>query len=148
VVLVKYWLKIPFLALITYFSCAFICDAQIAQFRGPNRDGVFPESGLLKQWPEEGPALLWAIEKLDRGFASAAVTDDHIYIAGRDKDEEFLTVFDLKGQQLWRLKYGQGVTGGYPDTRCTPAVDGDMVYLISGRGEVVCISSKEKKIVW
>ena len=122
----------------------------IAQFRGPNRNGVFPESGLMKSWPESGPELLWSREKLDRGYASVSVTDDAIYLAGRAGQEEFLTVLDHKGEILWRIKYGRSGQRTHRDTRCTPTVDiaADMIYLVSGRGEVVCINGRTRKIQW
>lgn len=120
----------------------------VAQFRGPDRNGVFPETGLLKSWPEAGPELLWSLEDLDRGFASVAVTNNAIYMAGLEGREEFLTVLDLKGQILWRIRYGFGVRQTHRDTRCTPTVMGDRIYLMSGRGEVVCVSNRERKILW
>ena len=120
----------------------------IAQFRGPDRNGVFPETGLLKSWPEGGPALLWAREDLDRGFASVAMTDEAIYVAGMDSRVEYLTVLDLKGETQWRIEYGRAVQRTYPETRCTPTVEGDRIYVISGRGEVVCMNGRERKIQW
>lgn len=119
-----------------------------AQFRGPDRNGVFPESGLLKSWPESGPELLWIKENLDRGFASVSVTDEAIYLAGLEGKEEFLTVFDMKGNLLWRLKYGGGSRRTHRDTRCTPTVEGNRIYLVSGQGEIVCIDGSQKKIQW
>ena len=121
---------------------------EIAQFRGPNRNGEFKESGLLQSWPESGPELLWAREDLDRGFSSVSVTDEAVYMAGREGDNEYLTVLDLKGNILWRLRYGKGVRQTYPDTRCTPTVEGDRIYVISGSGEVVCIDGSKRKIEW
>ncbi len=119
-----------------------------AQFRGPNRNGEFEETGLLKSWPESGPELLWVKEDLDRGFASVSVTDEAVYLAGREGKDEYLTMLDLKGNLLWRLRYGQGVRQTYPDTRCTPTVEGDKIYVISGTGEVVCIDATQQKIDW
>ncbi|MGB2908848.1 MAG: PQQ-binding-like beta-propeller repeat protein [Candidatus Aminicenantaceae bacterium] len=120
----------------------------IAQFRGPDRNGVFPETELLKSWPDAGPKLLWAREDLDRGFASVAVTDEAIYLAGMDSRVEYLSVLDLNGETLWRIRYGQAVQRTYPDTRCTPTIEGDRIYVIGGRGEVVCINGRERKIQW
>jgi outer membrane protein assembly factor BamB len=129
-----------------------LCEPNLAQtpaqFRGPERNGVFPETGLLKSWPEGGPEMLWSREDLDRGFASVSVTDNAIYIAGLEGKAEFLTVLDLSGKTLWRLQYGLGVTQTHRDTRCTPTVIGDRIYVISGRGEVVCISDSQRKILW
>ena len=119
-----------------------------AQFRGPNRNGVFPETGLLKSWPETGPELLWSREDLDRGYASVSVTDEAIYLAGLEGKDEYLTVLDFEGNTLWRLRYGGGSQRTNRDTRCTPTVEGDRIYLVSGRGEVVCIDGSQRKIEW
>ncbi len=128
--------------------CQPVLAQSIAQFRGPERNGVFPETGLLKSWPDQGPGLLWSREDLDRGFASVAVTDEAVYLAGLEGAEEFLTVLDLKGNLLWRIRYGRGCQRTNRDTRCTPTVEGDRIYLISGRGEVVCVAGGERKIEW
>jgi outer membrane protein assembly factor BamB len=109
---------------------------------------VFPESGLLKVWPQAGPKLLWSRQGLDVGYASVSVTGSAIYLAGRHEAEEYLTVLDLDGTVKWRIRYGNGVKGSFPDTRCTPTIEGDDVYLISGGGEVVRISAKQRKVVW
>ena len=119
-----------------------------AQFRGPDRNGVFPETGLLKSWPESGPELIWAREDLDRGFASVAITDEAIYLAGLEGSSEFLTILDFEGNTVWRIQYGRGSRQTHRDTRCTPTVEGERVYLVSGQGEVVCINSRQKKIQW
>lgn len=119
-----------------------------AQFRGPDRNGVFPETGLLKSWPDSGPELMWAREDLDRGFSSVAVTDEAIYLAGLEGTSEFLTILDFEGNTVWRIQYGRGSRQTYRDTRSTPTVEGDRVYLVSGQGEVVCINSRQKKIQW
>ena len=54
----------------------------LAQWRGPNRDGIYNETGLLKSWPESGPQLLWHFEGLGQGHSSAAVYNDKVYTAG------------------------------------------------------------------
>jgi len=120
----------------------------ISQWRGPDRNGVFPETGLLKSWPENGPELLWSNDSLDKGFSSVSVTDREIYVTGRADSAEYLTALDLDGNRLWRLQYGLGVRRTYTETRCTPTVEGARIYLISGRGEVVCVNGRQKKIQW
>ena len=135
--------------LLCLLTCAqFGMSQSIAQFRGPDRNGVFPETGLLKSWPESGLELLWSREDLDRGFASISVTNEAIYLAGLEGKDEFLTVLDLQGNTLWRLRYGGGSQRTQRDTRCTPTVEGDRIYLISGRGEVVCIDGSQRKVQW
>jgi len=125
-----------------------VAAQSISQWRGPDRNGVFPESNLLKSWPESGPELLWMNDNLDKGFSSVSVTDQAIYLTGREDSTEYLTVMDLHGNQLWRIRYGIGVKQSYPDTRCTPTVEEDRIYLISGSGEVVCVDGTARKIQW
>ena len=132
---------------ITYF-CFFILilpltlkSQQNAQWRGPNRNGVYQESGLLKSWPEAGPVMLWSHEDLGKGFSSASVTNKIIYVTGRKDSIEYLTALDLNGNRLWQIPYGLGVRKSYPGTRCTPTVEENKIYLISGRGEVVCVDA-------
>jgi outer membrane protein assembly factor BamB len=137
------------LIIVCLCSVSFIFSGQdISQFRGPNRNGVFPAKGLLNTWPESGPKLLWVKEDLDRGYASVSVTEKAIYVTGRKNADEFLTVLDLKGKQLWRIRYGHGVKRTYPDTRCTATIEKDLIYVISGAGEVVCIDGNNKRIKW
>ena len=119
-----------------------------AQWRGPHRNGVFPETGLLKSWPESGPELLWAAEGLDTGYSSPSVTNHAVYLTGREGRTEFLTALDLDGNRLWRIQFGSPARQTHPDSRSTPAVDGDRIYLISGSGEVVCIDGKEQRLLW
>ena len=71
----------------------------ISQWRGPDRNGVFPESGLLKSWPENGPELLWVNDDLGRGLSSVSATDKEIYVAGLEDSTEYLSVLDFGGNQ-------------------------------------------------
>jgi len=120
----------------------------IYQFRGPDRNGVFQETGLLKSWPEGGPELLWTADGLRHGYASVTVSNSAIYATGREGDTEYLSVLDLSGKHLWSKAYGTAAKQSFNDTRCTPAVEGNYIYLISGRGEVVCVNEKKKEIEW
>jgi len=133
---------IVFLIPITSFA------QNISQWRGRDRNGIYHEKDLLKSWSETGPELLWSKDDLDKGFSSVSVTNRAIYVTGRKDSVEYLTALDLQGKQLWRIPYGLGIRKSYPDTRCTPTVEGDKIYLISGRGEVVCVNERQKKIKW
>lgn len=133
-----------FIVSIPLFSSA----QSISQWRGPNRDGVFPETGLMKSWPEQGPELLWSKDGLGRTYSTVSVTEKEIFVTGRKDTMDVLTVLDLDGNQLWELPYGRATRRGYPSTRCTPTVDGDRVYLISGVGDVVCINRSQRQIEW
>ena len=77
------------------------------QWRGPNRDGNFPEKGLLKEWPADGPKLAWKAEKLGKGMASVSVADGVIYTTAGRSGGQYLVALDAKtGKLLWKAALG------------------------------------------
>jgi len=76
-----------------------------SQWRGPYRTGHYPNEKLLKQWPSEGPKLLWAFNKIGEGYSSPAVTDKNVYVAGMIDEQGYLFKFDLKGNLVWKLNF-------------------------------------------
>ncbi|MHC4474606.1 MAG: outer membrane protein assembly factor BamB family protein [Planctomycetota bacterium] len=120
------------------------------QFRGPNRDGKSPETGLLKQWPEGGPKLLWSVEGLGIGFSSAAVADGMVYTTGMVGDEKQGRLFrlDVDGNPKGTASYGPEWKGSHEGARTTPTIDGDRVYVFSGYGNLACFDAKTGKPKW
>ncbi|MHC4755794.1 MAG: outer membrane protein assembly factor BamB family protein [Planctomycetota bacterium] len=129
-----------------------VSAADWPQFRGQNRDGKSPETGLLKKWPEAGPKLLWSVEgQVGEGFASVTVVDGMVYTTGMtgDKDkQETLFAYDTNGNFKWKQSYGPAWTKSHPGTRTTPTVDGDRLYVMSGNGLIVCFDAKNGKEIW
>src|SRR5688500_7169287 len=68
------------------------------QFRGPRRDGVSDERGLLRSWPEGGPKQLWSVTGAGRGFSSPIVVDDRIYLTGDFGEELHVLAYDANGR--------------------------------------------------
>ena len=134
--------------LILFGISIFLYAQPDSQWRGPNRNGVYPETGLLREWPSEGPELLWTTEGIGAGFSSAAVTKRMIYTAGKKDTVEYITAIDHQGAIQWQLPYGLAGRQAYPETRCIPTVEGDRIYHISGRGEVTCIDAARRKKMW
>ncbi len=114
---------------------------------GSDRSGVYPEAGLLKVWPSAGPALLWETSDIGTGFSSVTVTDDAIYITGRRGENDALAAFTQEGKKKWEVKYGKASSSTYPDSRGTATVSNGKIFLVSGMGDMVCIS-KDGKILW
>jgi len=84
------------------------------QWRGPNRDGISTETGLLKQWPEAGPPLVWKVAGAGTGYSSLAVANGRIYTMGVRGDREYVIAFDVAtGKQAWATAHG----GVYRDSR-------------------------------
>ncbi len=119
-------------------------------FRGADRSGVSSDTGLLDQWPSDGPELIWTAEGAGRGYASVAISEGKLFTLGdglstADDDDEYLVCFDQKtGQPLWRSKTGTPWTSGqesWQSSRSTPTVDGDRVYVLTAYGELICFST-------
>ena len=137
------------LPLLIAFSIESVAQSTIG-WRGPNRDGIYPEKGLLKTWPQDGPELLWAITDAGKGYSSPVISGGKIFVTGMDEEEkhEILTAYTLDGEKIYRMIYGPAWNKSYPDTRTTPTAVGDKVYVISGQGEVVCLNAADGKIIW
>jgi outer membrane protein assembly factor BamB len=132
------------LCLILSFLILPVFGQETAQWRGPLRDGIYPEKGLLKKWPETGPKLELQISGVGKGYSQPIVYKDIIYVTGIKKDTmDVLSAFDQKGNLLWDKVYGHSWAKSFPDTRSTPTVQNDKVYLVSGMGTVCCIDAKD-----
>ncbi|MEI6235396.1 MAG: PQQ-binding-like beta-propeller repeat protein [Planctomycetota bacterium] len=144
------WLCGLLLCLVSVAHAASVASTDWPQWRGPNRDDVSTETGLLKQWPAGGPKLLWKAEGVGAGFSSVSIAGDKIFTMGDVEGSSQLLCLNLKdGSNVWKLKVGKPAGGGgYPGTRCTPTVDGALVYAMSQYGDIVCADSTTGKEVW
>ena len=123
-------------------------EAQITQWRGPDRDGHFSETGLLKSWPEEGPELLFEVEKIGKGWSSPILVDGTIYTTGMIDTLDYLTSIDMEGNINWQVSYGRSWNKSFPDTRSTPTVDGERIYVQSGTGRLTCLNRETGAEIW
>ena len=131
--------------------CTASIQAQQVDFRGANHCGIYTnEKNLLKQWPEGGPQKLWVVNDAGKGNSSAVVSDGFIYTAGltESEQEEQLTCYRHDGSRVWHVTYGRAWTKSFQETRSTPVVDDDRLYMVSNMGELVCLSRADGKILW
>lgn len=121
---------------------------QDAQWRGPNRDGIFPDTNLLTEWPEEGPEVLFSIDGIGMGNSSTVATKDMIYVTGIKDTLEYLTALDLQGNVRWQKPYGRCWQNTFPESRCTPTVDGERVYVLTGMDLMTCFNAISGEEIW
>ncbi|MCI0692355.1 PQQ-like beta-propeller repeat protein [candidate division KSB1 bacterium] len=119
------------------------------QWRGPNRDGISKETGLLKSWPEGGPKVLWRVPS-GEGYAGIVIAKGRGYTMYGQSGSEFVICFDpASGKELWRFKsdalFGNDQGNG---PRSTPTVDGDLVFTLSGNGKLHALKSIDGKAAW
>jgi len=126
----------------------FFAESQIAQFGGPTRTGSYPDKNLLDKWPEGGPALLFTVQGIGAGWSSAVTNDKAIYITGKKDTLDYLTSMDMTGKINWQVPFGRSFQKSFPDTRCTPTVEGNKVWVVSGTGILSCFDATDGKQIW
>jgi outer membrane protein assembly factor BamB len=120
---------------------------EVIQWRG-DRTGTYKEAGLLKSWAEEGPQMLWHYDGLGEGHSSVAVSSGKLYVTGMTDGKGYLYAFDANGKLLNKKEYGGEWNESYNGTRGTVTANEGKLYLISGRGDILCFNESNLDIVW
>ncbi len=122
-------------------------------WRGPNRDGICRETGLLKRWPARGPKLLWKANGLGEGYSGPAIVGNMLYTMGNKDGQECVLALDVsqQGKQVWQstvgaLRPNDGIQ--HPGPRSTPSVDGDRLYALGIYGDLVCMNIADGRLLW
>ncbi|MBN1818819.1 MAG: PQQ-like beta-propeller repeat protein [Sedimentisphaerales bacterium] len=144
---------ISLISLIIFVCTTSVFSADWPQWRGVNRDAKSADTGLLKQWPENGPPLAWRVDKLGGGDSAPAIAAGRIYIMGNRGDEEVVWALSEKdGSEIWVSPLGaafrQQASQGKEGPACTPTVDGERLYVVGLAGNVACLQASDGKIVW
>ncbi|MFC2103890.1 PQQ-binding-like beta-propeller repeat protein [Bacteroidota bacterium] len=139
-------LTLLLLSLFLIYSCS--KKKEINQWRGDNRDGIYHETNLLKEWSENGPDLLWEFEEIGNGYGAPVITSDKIFVNGELDSISHLFAFNLEGQLLWKSEYDSSWVINFPGSRSAPTVVNDLVYVCSPKGEIVCFKSKDGSKLW
>src|SRR5687767_8863757 len=124
------------------------------QWRGPGRDGLSREVGLLKQWPAGGPRLLWQVNDIGDGYSTPSVAGSRIYLmSNRGMENEFVQALSTKdGKPVWTTRVGNvgnpNQNPPYAKARSTPTVDGDFVYALGSVGDLAILEAKRRMLRW
>lgn len=136
---------------IVFFLFILFClsvSAQDSQWRGAQRDGIYSDTGLLQEWPDEGPVRILLKEGLGSGYSSPIVSDDIIYISGRKDTIDVLTAISFDGNILWETTVGSAWQSSYPDSRNSPTIENNRIYISSSMGEVNCLNRETGEVIW
>ena len=120
------------------------------QWRGPDRNGLSKETGLLSQWPRSGPTVAWSAAMLGAGYGSIAVQGDRVYVQGmRNRQSVVSTLNRADGKVVWvRILGPAGDNDRGPGPRSTPTIDGDRVYALSETGDLACLRAADGTVIW
>jgi outer membrane protein assembly factor BamB len=135
-------------------AISLLYGADWPQFRGPQRSGVSQEQGLLKEWPKEGPKLVWQLKDIGDGYGAPAVVGERLYlISSKGLDNEFVQALSTRdGKQIWATTIGKvgnpDQKPPYPKARSTPTLDGNFLFAFSSDGDLACLEAANGKIVW
>lgn len=120
------------------------------QWRGPDRTGVSPETGLLDAWPASGPRQVWTASELGAGYGSVSVAGNRVFVQGlRDGQSVVSSLNRADGRRAWVQVIGRGATNDRgPGPRSTPTVDGDRLYVLTEGGDLACLRVADGSVVW
>jgi len=143
-------LRVRAVLLISLVFGANASAADWPQWRGPNRDGKSPETGLLASWPKGGPRLVWKAQGLGEGYSTFAVVGSRLYTQGQQGGQQFVLAIDANtGKQLWKTRSGRTYgndKGNGP--RGAPTIDGNRLYALAGDGMLLCLDIESGKRIW
>ena len=120
-------------------------------YRGPKRDGISPDTGLLKEWPKGGPTLAWKMTGIGGGYSGVSVVGKFGYTMGEDGGSQVIIAFNTAdGKIVWKAKVSPTLD---PDKRgpgphCTPACDGQVVIGTGVDGTMVCVRAANGQEMW
>ncbi|NOX55914.1 MAG: PQQ-like beta-propeller repeat protein [Planctomycetes bacterium] len=118
------------------------------QWRGPRRDGISDEIGLLRQWPSDGPPLAWKVAGIGRGWSSPIVVGDRVFVTGDVEDELVLFAYDRQGKLVWRTTNGRAWKGSFPGARACCAYSDGRIYHMNAHGRVICLEAATGRELW
>jgi outer membrane protein assembly factor BamB len=143
------WKLVLLSVLFSVFTQSLLFCQEFSEWRGLNRTGVYSnESDLLKEWPTEGPELLWYHDSIPKGYAAVAVANGLVYTTGAVDTMDVLMAFDQNGKVKWNVPYGRRWDSSYDESRSTPTVEGQRIYVSSGLGDIACLHALTGEFIW
>ena len=120
------------------------------QFRGPDRNNISKETGLLRKWPANGPKRLWSVP-VEQGYAGAAIVGGRVYHHDYDvkKSEWIVNCRSLAdGKPIWQFREAREIRPNHAITRTVPAVDGRFVISLDPKAVLHCLDVRTGKQIW
>ncbi|RJP27061.1 MAG: hypothetical protein C4527_14160 [Candidatus Omnitrophota bacterium] len=139
---------------LSMFLVIAVCTSAIGEtnwphYLGPNRNATSDETGLLREWPESGPKVVWSFP-LGAGYGAPAVVDGKVYILDNvNNQQDILRCLDLEtGREEWNFAYDAPGRFGHPGSRSVPTVDKERIYTCGPQGDIYCVDKTTYKPIW
>jgi outer membrane protein assembly factor BamB len=135
-------------------GCGTLFANDFPQWRGPQRNGISKETGLLQEWPPSGPKLAWSIRDAGSGYSTPAVVGDRLYLLENQgvENESVVARSAKNGQPIWSTRLGKvgnpKQQPSFPAARSTPTVEGQSLYALGSDGDIACVNLADGKIRW
>lgn len=137
------------LGIFAWFSASRVhAETSWPQFHGPLRDNMSRETGLLQQWPEGGPKLVWRFGGCGKGYATVSIAKGLAFTSGDFGDDEYVLAVDLAGKLKWKTLNGKAWKGPQPGSRTTPTYSEGLVYQLNAHGALTAFEARSGKVVW
>jgi len=118
-------------------------------FRGPNADGIAPDTGLNKNWSAQPPRELWRVTMGDDGYAGPSVANGKVFIVDHKGEKDVVRAIDCAtGKDVWTFPYSDGSSANFGFARATPVVEAGKVFTASRHGVVNCLDEKTGQPIW
>ena len=119
------------------------------QFQGPDRNGISPETGLARTWPEAGPKVHWSFP-LNEGFAGPAVAGGEVFILDRvgDQQDVLHCLSFATGEELWKFAYDAPGNVGHAGSRTVPTVTDKYIFTVGMLGHFYCFDRATHQPIW
>jgi len=157
----RHWKKRLTSVFISVLIASFLSGTAAAQkqdewpnFRGVGRNAKSTETGLLKEWPENGPELLWTVSGLGLGFSTVSIAKGYIFTAGRTGKQTYVFAYDMDGKPLWKKPNGvpsetdKNFSKSYIGSRSTPTYDDNIVYHLDEFIQLTAFDYKTGEKIW
>ena len=143
----KYLINFVLTCVLTSFSVA---QEDWPRWRGPDLSDHSPDKGLLKKWPKDGPKQVWLYKDAGIGYSGPAISNGKFITMGERNGAIHVIAIDTKnGKEIWNTKFAKGFKNNWGNgPRGTPTIDGDKVYALAPKGELICLNIKNGSKVW
>ena len=122
------------------------------QWRGPNRDGVWRETGIVDKLPAGRIPLRWRAP-IASGYTGPTVAGGRVFVMDRQvkpREVERVLCFDWQtGKPLWTDTYDCTYEVSYPaGPRASVSIDEGRAYALGTMGHLHCYNAADGKILW